>query len=436
MSCDIISPVITKFLQGEEMHSPEIVDQILSLSALGWGKKKIARELEISRNTVKRYLKQKSWIPYKRPSRPNKLKGLSSWIKETFILHKGNCAVVLQELVRQHGINVHLRTVQKAVKPFRELIINESLATVRYETPPGKQLQIDFGTRKVQIAGKPVKIFFFAATLGYSRRQYVQAFLHDRQSSWLTGIEEAFRYFGGVPEQVLVDNARALVSNHNPETREVLFNPRFLAFADYWKFKPKACAPYRARTKGKDERTVAYVKKNAIAGREFSSIEALHEHLIWWMREIADPRIHGTTGEKPIERFEKCEAAALRPLNDRPSFYYGREMLRVVQNDACVEVGRNSYSVPWHLIKQQVKVHISEDHINILHNSNLVAKHPISPGERNRSIDPLHLKGIVGCGYSKERAQNSFNLLSEAPEESSDFLRPLSIYEAAIGGGW
>lgn len=280
MKSDKISPVLTKSLQGDVMYPPEVVDQILNLNAKGWGKKKIARELGISRNTVKRYLQQKGWVPYNRPNRPNKLKGMENWLEQTFLLHKGNCAVVLQELKRQHQIKVHLRTIEKAVKSFRQKLVNETLATIRYETPPGKQLQIDFGSMRIKIAGELRKVFFFAATLGYSRRQYVQAFLHERQSAWLTGMEGAFNYFGGITEEVLLDNAKPLVSSHNSATREVLFNPRFRAFADYWKFKPKACAPYRARTKGKDERTVGYVKKNAIAGREFTSIEALHAHLL------------------------------------------------------------------------------------------------------------------------------------------------------------
>jgi transposase len=116
----------------------------------------------------------------------------------------------------------------------------------------------------------------FVATLGYSRRVFVRAFRHDRQSAWFDGIEAAFRHFGGVPREVLFDNAGALVDDHDAATREVSFNER-----------PRACAPYRARTKGKDERGVGYIKGNAIAGHPFISWAALEAHLGWWMREIA-----------------------------------------------------------------------------------------------------------------------------------------------------
>jgi transposase len=143
--------------------------------------------------------------------------------------------------------------------------------------------------------------FNFAA-LGYSRRLYVRAFRNERQESWFAGLEGAFRHFGGVPEEVLFDNDRGLVVRHDRQTREVEFNVRLHAFARHWRFRPRACAPYRARTKGKDERGVGYVKKNAIAGRRFESWSAFEAHLDEWTREIADQRVHGTTGEVPIER--------------------------------------------------------------------------------------------------------------------------------------
>jgi len=320
------------------MQPPEIVDKILYLASIGWGKKRIAKELGTTPKTVRRYLRQKGWMPYQRTNRPKKLKDLSHWLEETFRIRKGNAAVVDQELKRQHGIHVHPRTVQKAVKPFRQKLTAEAMATIRFETPPGKQMQIDFGSMTVKIAGIATRIYLFAATLGYSRRQYVQAFTHERQSVWFEGMEGAFQHFQGIPEQILLDNAKPLVIKHNPLTREVVFNARFHAFAAYWKFKPKACAPYRARTKGKDESTVKYIKRNAIAGREFASWQALEEHLAWWMREVADKRIHGTTGEQPIIRFQRDEASELELLNGKPPFNQIRELQRVVHADACIEV--------------------------------------------------------------------------------------------------
>ena len=126
-----------------------------------------------------------------------------------------------------------------------------------------------------------------------------------------------------------MDNPKPLVVRHDAATREVEFNERFLAFAAHWKFRPRACAPYRTRTKGKDECGVRYVKGNAIAGHTFESWAALEGHLVWWMREIADRRRHGTTGEPPLARFER-EAGRLAPCAGRPPFGQLRDLVRVV----------------------------------------------------------------------------------------------------------
>jgi transposase len=170
-------------------------------------------------------------------------------------------------LAAEKGVLASLRTVERAVLPHRAALRAEALACVRFETPPGRQLQIDFGERFVTIGGVATKAYVFVATLGYSRRLHVRAFRHERQEAWFFGLESAFATFGGVPEEVLMDNARALVVSHEATSRTVVFNEKLLAFARHWGFSPRACAPYRARTKGKTENGVGYVKKNAIAGR-------------------------------------------------------------------------------------------------------------------------------------------------------------------------
>ena len=106
-----------------------------------------------------------------------------------------------------------------------------------------------------------------------------------------------------MPQEVLLDSARALITRHDPESREVTINPKLHAFTRRWGFRVRACAPYRARTKGKDERGVGYVKRYAIAGRRFESVAALEAHLAQWTRDVADVRIHGATAEAPMARF-------------------------------------------------------------------------------------------------------------------------------------
>ena len=406
------------------MQTPEDVAQMLRLERSGMGIKAIAVAMGCSKNTVKRYLRAGGWAPYRAPARKAALHGLGEWLAERLRQHHGNADVVRQQLAREHGIAVSLRTVERAVAPLRQQVLAEQLATVRFETPPGEQLQIDFGEVTVPIGGERTRIHLFVATLGYSRRTYVAAFAHQRQSAWMDGIEGAFRRFGGVPKELLIDNPRAMVSFHDARTREIRFNERFAAFCRHWDVVPKACAPYRARTKGKDERGVGYVKRNAIAGHRFESMAELEAHLAWWMREVADVRLHGTTGEAPLARFEREERQALRSIAGRPGFQPLRECVRRVHTDACVELETNRYSVPWRLIGETVTVLVGEQ-VRVFHAGAEVASHARLCGQRRASLQREHLLGIVGV-HRNAAASATAPLLQ----------RPLHEYETAIGGGW
>jgi len=411
------------------MQTPEDVAQMLRLKAAGLGIKHIARNMGCSKNTVRRYLRADGWVAYKQPVRNSALRALKPWLNERLQQHRGNADVVRQDLQREHGVAVSLRTVERAVAPFRRELHAAEIATVRFETAPGEQLQIDFGEITVAIAGERVKIHLFVATLGYSRRPYVAVFDHERQSAWMGGMEGAFHYFGGRTRELLLDNATPLVTFHNAKTREVRFNDRFHAFCRYWDVTPKACAPYRARTKGKDERGVGYVKRNAIAGHAFESLSALEAHIAWWMREVADVRVHGTTGELPIERFRGQEATALRPLEGRTTFQPIRECVRRVHADACVELETNRYSVPWPLIGEAVTV-LVDDQVRVLHGGQEVAVHHRLAGQRRASIHRQHLMGVVGA-EPRPKPQ-----APEAPAIAPSLLRPLHEYEALTGGAW
>jgi transposase len=415
------------------VQTPEDVETMRRLRGLGWGTKRIAAELGCSRNTVKRWLALEAWQPYGRPRRQRTLDGLEAWLEERFHRHAGNADVVHQELAAEHGIVVSLRTVERAVSRWRRDLAAAVRATVRFETAPGRQLQIDFGERRVAIGGEPVRVHLFVATLGYSRRRYVRAFLHERQACWLAGIEGAFIHFGGLPEEVLLDNPRALVAHHDAATREVRFHERFLAFARYWGFRPRACAPYRARTKGKDERSVGYVKRNAIAGRSFASWDAFEAHLARWMREVADLRVHGTTGEVPLVRFERAEAQALRPMGGKPPFEQIRELVRRVGADCSIEIDTNAYSVPWRLIGEAVQVQIARGHVRIVHAGGEVALHAERAGLRRQRIsDPTHFAGVAG---SRAPVRREAEIREPEPIDAT-LLRPLAEYEQLAGGSW
>jgi transposase len=412
------------------MEKPDDVAAMLRLHAAGWGVKRIAAELGCSKNTVKRYIRQGGWKPYVGGSRATRLEGQEPWLEAALIQHGGNAEVVRQELVRQHKIRVSLRTVQRAVAPHRRRLRAATLGTVRFETPPGKQLQADFGEIWVQIGGQRTRVHLCVLTLSWSRRIFVRAFQNERQANWLTTMEDAFRHFAGVPEEVLIDNARALVTQHDVSTGEVVFSARFGAFARYWGFRPRACAPYRPRTKGKDERGVGYVKRNAIAGRTFDGWESLAAWLTEWMRDISDERVHGTTGEKPSVRFARQESAALRRLPDLQPFQAERELERIVHNDACVEVDANWYSVPWQLVKATVTVRVRDRLVTIHHGGQVVARHERADGPRQRVVDDEHWKGLVRGPEPKSVSPDASPPVAPEPE----FLRSLDVYAELADG--
>src|SRR5512140_2024225 len=253
----------------EAMVEQEVVRQMRVLAEAGWGAKRIAREVGVARNTVRRYLRARS--EEERQERPQARRLRQAEQQRAVELWEGPAegnAVVVQALLAEQGVKASVRTVQRAVRERRQQTRAAQVATVRFETAPGQQMQVDFGEKKVSLGGQLVKVFLLVAVLSFSRRLFVRAFLAERGDDWREGIAAAFVHFGGVPLQVLVDNARPLVDEHDTQTGAVRFHPAFVEFCRDWDVTPKACRPYRARTKGKTESGVKYVKRNALAGRQ------------------------------------------------------------------------------------------------------------------------------------------------------------------------
>jgi transposase len=429
-----ISPRAPRGLIGLEgvMQTPEEVLVMRQLLERGWSRRRIAAELGISRNTLDRYLALGDWQPYSTANRSGLLDGHREWLQQQFEQHHGNAEVVRQELVKQKGIQVSLRTVERAVQTWREALRQSAQATVRYETRPGKQLQADFGELWVPIGGVRTKVHICVLTLGYSRRQLIRVYRHQRQRHWLQALEEAFRCWGGIPEDVLVDNAKALITLHNPRTDELVINPVFAAFARHWGFRPRACWPNRPQTKGKDERGVGYVKRSGIAGHRFDTWGQMESHLEWWNREIADLRIHGTTGERPLDRFQRAEAAALMALNGKPSYLAEQEFSRRVARDCCVQVEGNWYSVPAALVRQNVMVQIRDQQVVIRQGGRIVARHTRQEAnQRSRQVIAGHWAGLVPQrAIEAAQADGLAEVVTLDAVRRSSLARPLSDYAA------
>lgn len=402
----------------------EIVTAIRELADRGWGSKAIARELGIARNTVRRY-RRTPVVAGCQVRAPRRLS--PDVVRAAQALYTGVAernAVVVYRLLREQGRIIGLRTVQRAVGPVRQAQRAADVATVRVETAPGAQMQVDFGEKRVSVGGVAVTVFLLVAVLSYSRRVFVKAFLRECQDDWREGIAGAFVHFGGVPLRVLSDNPRALVAGRDHATGTVTFHPAYLAFCRDWDVQPRACAPYRARSKGKVESGVKYVKRNALAGRTFASFAALEQHLTAWLQD-ADTRVHGTTHERPIDRFTREEHAALRPLPARPLPHREQRLRRRVAHDAFVDLHTVRYSVPYQLVRDHVEVACDEQTVRIFHGTTLVASHARSREPYARVLDPAHVAGLWRVSPALEPTSGP----SLAP-----FGRSLADYDAVVGG--
>ena len=402
--------------KGVSMLPEEEVAQVFALRALGWGMRRIGRELGIARNTVRDWLRGGEDREYLREKRTSFADRYHFWIQSRFQGGVRNADVMRQELEAM-DISVSLRTVERAVRPFRESWERSEKATMRFETAPGKQLQVDFGEKWLLIGGERQKRYVFVATLGFSRRCYVEVFGSLRQRDWIMGLERAFQHFGGVPEELLTDNAKPLVNWH-PTGGKAVFHPEFEAFCQHWGVVPRACQPFRARTKGKVESGVGYVKKNALGGLEFASDAALDEHLASWMRKVADVRIHGTTHERPIDRFVS-EKAALRPILNHPGYLRVRSFERKVSTDFRIDVDTNRYSVPPEFVGKNLEVVIDTDTLQVRFQDQVIAEHAVHPGRYQVIEDPGH---VASFAQSKKRLR-----------KVDGIQRPIATYAEAVG---
>ena len=185
----------------------------------------------------------------------------------------------------------------------------------RFETPPGRQGQVDFGTFTLPWGRRHALL----VVLGHSRILWLRFYPRQTMAVLIDGLESAFARFGGVPHELLFDQMRAVVlSDDRTGGGGLTLNAEFLRFAAHWGFMPRSCRPYRARTKGKVERPIRYLRESFFYGRAFTNDADLNEQAARWVDSTANVRRHGTTGEPPVDRFERDERHALGPLAGRP----------------------------------------------------------------------------------------------------------------------
>ena len=244
---------------------------------------------------------------------PSKLEPYKEIIRTRLESYPELSAIRLFEECRSAGYpggESQLRSYVRAVRPRPPLE-----EVVRFGTPAGLQGQVDFGEFRFPWG----KRFALLVVLGYSRLLWLQFYPRQTIEIVMRGLEAAFDYFGGVPGELLFDQMKAVVTgDERPHGGKLLENPEFLRFSAHWGFRIRACRPYRAKTKGKVERPIHYVRHNFVYGREFLGDADLNAQALCWLDRTPNARLHGTTHEVPRERFERDERATLLPLAARP----------------------------------------------------------------------------------------------------------------------
>jgi transposase len=339
----------------KKVISQEAFVKIATMEEMGMYHKDIAKAVGVHPKTVKRALARGSAPKRERAKRGSKLEPYKAKVDELLAAGVWNGTVILRE-IEAMGYTGKRTVLRNYIKPKRAL--RSGKATVRFETEPGEQMQSDWGTAWVEIGGVKTEVKFCVNTLGYSRR--FQFWCTDSEDAEHTfeGIQRGFEWFGGVTERVLIDNQKAAVFNH-PQSGAV-YQKRYLDFAAHLGFQPQACKPYRARTKGKDERMVGYIKQHFfVRYRAFESWAHLNQQAEHWLRAEADQRKHGTVHEIVAERFER-ERPQLKalPRVRYDSSYYD---VRKVSWDGYIEVHGNRYSVPSEQAGHSVSVRIGLD---------------------------------------------------------------------------
>lgn len=368
---------------------------IVSMEMGGSSRRKIAYELGVSRNTVRRVLnaaakarrRGHSALPRPTVRRESMLDQYEDFIKETLKEFPDLTAVRLQEKLEEKGFDGGYTIVKERLRQLRPKAKKKPV--VRFETAPGKQGQQDWSPYVVPfINDGEQKVSAFSLVLGFSRRQHLH-FCEDE--TFITLIRQhraGFEHFGGVPQEILYDRQKAVVLGW--EAGRNLYNPRFLAFATHYGFRPRALPPRRPDLKGKVERPFGYVEKNLFNGRRFQSPRHLNDFTLWWLANRADVRDHGTLHERPIDRFVH-EAPHLLPLPAHP--YDTAEVgYRVVSIEGMVSWDVTAYSVPCEHVLDVVVVRATEREIFVYDAElNELACHEKAPrGQREPVVESSH----------------------------------------------
>jgi transposase len=346
-----------------------LIHQIVTLFCDGASIRRIAHRLQISRRTVRRALAQLEQarapgppveLPRPAASRGSQLDGHEAAIAALLARHPEITARRIYEELRRLGYTGGYTILSERVRRLRPRPVGAPVR--RFETAPGVQAQMDYSTYDLDFTNEGRRrVYAFSYVLGYSRRQYLHFVESQDFATTIRQHIRAFEHLGGVAATCLYDNMKVVVSGYDGD--EPVYNPRFLAFAAHYGFRPVACRVRRPQTKGKVERQFAYVETNLLNGRSFQGLEHLNEITAQWLAEVADVRIHRQTKARPVDRHAE-ERPHLQPLPARP-FDTAEVVYRTVDAEGFVVYRQNFYAAPWRLLGQTVAVGVSENELTI-----------------------------------------------------------------------
>lgn len=407
------------------------VQDIEELKKQGCSIQNISTLTGFDRKTIRKYLTGQLGQPVYGPrtAQVSKLDPFKDYLNERLQSGVWNAQVLLREL-RQRDYDGGYTILKEWLQPQRESA--RVVAVRRFETPPGKQAQVDWGHLGwLHQGGNERQMWAFTITLGYSRMMLAEAALDQKLGTLLRMHERAFQQWGGVPEELLYDRMKTVWAGTD-ERGEIVWNSVFLDFARYWGFTPRLCRPYRAQTKGKVESGVKYVRRNflcGLQGREPSSLPELNSQLREWVSTVANQRVHGTTHEQVSKRWEG-DRLSLSPANGRLPYPHVDQELRKVARDAYVAWQGSRYSVPWKYVGKEVWVLEAGCDVEVRHGGERIAMHGQAERRHQVVTREEHHQGIpLGA---KSSGKTLIHIRQGAPVVE---VRSLQAYESVAMGG-
>ncbi|MDA9406052.1 IS21 family transposase [Bradyrhizobium sp. CCBAU 45384] len=365
---------------------------ILDLHRQGLSVSAIARQLGVDRKTVRAYIAKGLEPPVykKRAARPGIVDHFEAYLRERLAAYPALTAVRLWRELKERGFVGGYSTVRDRVRELRPA--QPATFEVRFETPAGEQAQVDFARFEVEFIDEPaVKriVWLFSMVLGYSRLTWARFVVHQDLQTVLRCHIAALEAIGGAPREILYDRMKTAVLGEDAEGL-VVYNRALVDLARHYGFQPRACRPYRPKTKGKVERPFRYIREDFFLGGVFRNLDDLNGQLRHWLDTVANPRVHATTHRVVNEAFAE-EKAALQALPSAP-YRAVLHLERRASHEGMVSVGGNLYSVPDTTRRRVFDVHVLADEIRIFEGSVLVASHAPLEGRGQKRLDPAHRK--------------------------------------------